>query len=137
MIQLFQRHGFVYDQSPAIIWALLIFVASSISDITLPDLQIIPSDKAIHLVVYFILCIFLHRALLHQKRFPTLARWSLACAVLFSILYGVSDEFHQSFVSNRDASVYDLAADSIGTLIFLGFSALNQHSGSKTRSKTT
>ena len=128
MIQLLQRHGFIYDQLPAILWALLIFVASSISNITLPDLEFVPSDKAIHLVVYFVLCVLLHRALSYQKRFPTLARWSLAFAVLFSILYGVSDEFHQSFVPNRDVSIYDLAADSVGTLLFLSYSVLRHRS---------
>jgi hypothetical protein len=131
MIQLLQRHGFIYDQLPAILWALLIFVASSIPNIALPDLEFIASDKAIHLVVYFVLCVLFHRALSYQKRFPGLARWSLACAVLFSILYGVSDEIHQSFVPNRDASVYDLAADSIGTLLFLSYSVLRHRSGSK------
>ena len=132
MIQLLQRHGFIYDQLPVILWALLIFVASSIPNIALPDLEFIASDKVIHLVVYFVLCVLFHRALSHQKRFPSLARWSLACAVLFSILYGVSDEIHQSFVPNRDASVYDLAADSIGTLLFLSYSVLRHRSRSKT-----
>jgi len=132
MIQLLQRHGFIYDQLPVILWALLIFVASSIPNIALPDLEFIASDKVIHLVVYFVLCVFFHRALSHQRRFPRLARWSLACAVLFSILYGVSDEIHQSFVPNRDASVYDLAADSIGTMLFLGYSILRHRFGSKT-----
>jgi len=132
MIQLLQRHGFVYDQLPAILWALLIFVASSIPDISLPNLQFMASDKAIHLIVYFVLCILLHRALSNQQRFPKLAKWSLACAVLFSILYGASDEIHQSFVPNRDASIYDLAADSIGTLLFLGYSVFRHRSGSKT-----
>ena len=131
MIQFLQRHGFIYDQLPAILWAFLIFLASSISNISLPDLEFISSDKVIHLVVYFILCVLLHRALSYQRVFPRIARWSLACAVLFSILYGVSDEFHQSFVPNRDASIYDLAADSVGTLLFLSYSVLRHRSGSK------
>jgi VanZ family protein len=132
MTQLLQRHGFMYDQLPVILWALLIFVASSIPNIALPNIEFIASDKVIHLVVYFVLCVLFHRALSHQKRFPGLARWSLACAVLFSILYGVSDEIHQSFVPNRDASLYDLAADSIGTLLFLSYSVLRHRYRSKT-----
>lgn len=39
------------------------------------------------------------------------ARWlSLGIAAL----YGLSDEYHQSFVAGRDASVTDLAADIVG-----------------------
>lgn len=133
MIQLFQRRGFIYDQLPAILWALLIFVASSIPNITLPDLDFVPSDKAIHLVVYFILCSLVYRALLYQDRFPRLAKWSIACTVLLSIVYGVSDEFHQSFVPNRDASMYDLAADSIGAFLFLGYSLLRRRSNSRAK----
>ena len=39
-------------------------------------------------------------------------------AVVLGILYGASDEWHQSFVPMRDCSFVDLLADSIG--VFLG-----------------
>jgi VanZ family protein len=38
-------------------------------------------------------------------------------ALLVSCLYGVSDELHQFFVPGRDASVFDVFADSLGCLI--------------------
>ena len=38
-------------------------------------------------------------------------------AMIIGTLYGVSDEFHQSFVPGRTASIWDLAADSIGVAI--------------------
>jgi len=37
-------------------------------------------------------------------------------AVLFCFFYGISDEFHQSFIAYRDVSVYDLLADTAGAL---------------------
>ena len=132
MIQLLQRHGFIYDQLPAILWAVLMFVLSSIPGVTLPDLKFVPSDKAVHVFAYFILCALSYRALLYQDRFPVLARRSLAIAVISSILYGISDEFHQSFVPNREASAFDLAADSIGALLFLSYAVLRSRSRSKT-----
>ena len=40
-----------------------------------------------------------------------LLAWSLA------VLYGMSDEFHQSFVPNRDANWLDVGFDAIGAAI--------------------
>jgi len=37
--------------------------------------------------------------------------------VIFSTLYGMSDEWHQSFVPGRDASAWDVLADTLGALI--------------------
>lgn len=128
MLQLLKRHGFVYDQLPVILWALLIFIASSIPNVTLPDLKFVPSDKAVHLFIYLILCALLYRALVFQSRFPTLARWSLTWCVVLTIMYGISDEFHQSFVPNRDASVLDLMADALGALVFVLFIILKNRS---------
>lgn len=38
-------------------------------------------------------------------------------AVLFSSIYGVTDEFHQSFVANRTPSFGDWIADTAGALV--------------------
>jgi VanZ family protein len=49
-------------------------------------------------------------------------RWSgvslatLTAAWLIAVGYGVTDEWHQSFVPNRHADVRDVAADAIGAL---------------------
>ncbi|HCV43138.1 MAG TPA: teicoplanin resistance protein VanZ [Bacteroidetes bacterium] len=121
MIQLLKRHGFTSDQLPAILWAVLIFVASSIPSITLPELKFIPADKAVHLIVYFVFCALAFRALSYQKRFPRIASRALTGALLLSVLFGLSDEFHQSFVPNRVADVLDVVADSLGALLFLAY----------------
>jgi VanZ family protein len=41
----------------------------------------------------------------------------LATGVAIAIVYGASDEWHQSFVPGRDASFRDLLADSVGALL--------------------
>lgn len=75
--------------------------------------------KAAHLTEYFILGLLLFRALL--STFPEstpmrLALRSLAVAALIA----AGDEFHQSFVATRTASVLDVGIDIIGGLFALG-----------------
>ena len=38
-------------------------------------------------------------------------------AILFSAMYGLSDEIHQSFVAARYCDVFDFVADAIGSTI--------------------
>ena len=40
-----------------------------------------------------------------------------ALGVAIVMVYGLSDEFHQSFVPMRDASIYDVFADIIGGML--------------------
>lgn len=48
-------------------------------------------------------------------------RWSnglvYAAAALIGVMYGISDEVHQTFVPGRDASVADVVADALGALV--------------------
>jgi len=46
--------------------------------------------------------------------------------ILIAVLYGVSDEFHQSFVPARDASVMDLVSDTVGAFLGAGIVALGR-----------
>lgn len=41
-------------------------------------------------------------------------------AIVFTALYGMSDELHQSFVPNRTPALGDLAADTVGAILFCG-----------------
>ena len=45
---------------------------------------------------------------------PSLGRRALLTAGAISLLYAISDEYHQSFVEGRDADVLDVAADAAG-----------------------
>ena len=69
-----------------------------------------------HLTEYFILSFLLFRAF----RGPSSKRWSLRWAVsaaLVSAVYAFSDEFHQSLVSTRTASLADIGIDTVGGII--------------------
>ena len=66
-----------------------------------------------HFSVYFVLAIILWWALggfdLEGRR-----RWLLAFGL--TVLYGLSDEWHQSFVPGRQPDVLDVLVDSVGAI---------------------
>ena len=41
--------------------------------------------------------------------------------IVVAFLYGLSDEFHQSFTPGREPTVRDMVIDSVGAFIFLYF----------------
>ncbi len=67
--------------------------------------------KAAHITEYAIL-MFLWVGTLFNFRFKRAV--SLLCAAGVSLLYAVSDEWHQTFVSNRTGHGIDVAVDAIG-----------------------
>lgn len=58
-----------------------------------------------HFFLYFFLCLSFY--------LPTN---NILAAILLTILYGLSDEYHQSFVPLRSASLFDIYTDTFGAL---------------------
>lgn len=79
-------------------------------------------DKLLHVVGYAVLGVLALRAFHGGFEFPRLAPTLRAAAVV--ILWGISDEFHQSFVPGRDASPWDVLADAIGFALAVSWLAL-------------
>jgi VanZ family protein len=78
---------------------------------SLPD--IVNIDKFLHCMVYAVLgwALFFALAPEWRRRHP----FSAGCAVvLFCLMYGITDEFHQFFIPGRCASGADLVADGVG-----------------------
>lgn len=100
-------------------WMALIFLFSDQPGLP----QLIPSESrdpvttTLHFLEYAALAALLLRAarpLRKPHRFwVLLALWTVAS------LFGATDEFHQSFVPNRTASVEDWAVDASGALLGL------------------
>jgi VanZ family protein len=92
-------------------WMALIFFLSSKSQLPrvlppgLPQIQ----DVIGHFTVYAVLAVLLWWAL-RGAGVGHPFFWALVLAVL----YGASDEFHQSFVPNRNPDIFDLATDLAG-----------------------
>ena len=72
-------------------------------------------DKLLHVVGYAGLGVLALRAFHGGLEPPRVRPTSLAGLAV--VLWGVSDEFHQSFVPGRDASALDVVADALGFLI--------------------
>jgi len=60
----------------------------------------------------------MRRAFFHQKTFPLLRDYALMGAFIFSAVYGLLDEYHQSFVPGRSVDFYDFLADCGGALLY-------------------
>ena len=98
---------------PAVAQMALIFAISSLHEAPLPSNM---SDHFGHGVGYLMLSVLLFRSFAGGSW--TGVSWrSGALAVAFSVLYGMSDEFHQMFVPGRTAAWDDVLADLNGALI--------------------
>lgn len=97
---------------PLYIYAGLIFYLSSVPK-PLPEVGIPFFDKVLHICEYAVFGLLAARAFKHSSRRTLLENFKLL-AILVSILYGISDEFHQGFVPERQFSIFDIIADGIG-----------------------
>lgn len=109
----------IWYSAPVILYAAVIFYFSSLPfpEEKLPDLLFKKlSDKFLHLVEYAVLGVLLYR-LFRWAAGPSGARLALVLAILAGSFYGMTDEFHQSFVPFRESSWLDWGADTIGIVI--------------------
>lgn len=93
----------------------LIFWLSSRSTLPEPDL-FSNQDKLEHMAAYGILTWLLAGAFANWRT-GSHSFLRMVLVTLFAIFYGISDEWHQSFVPGRDASSWDVLADGMGALI--------------------
>jgi VanZ family protein len=105
---------FLVFKLPAILYMGLIFYMSS-GPIASPALNSIP-DYYLHSAGFSLLSVLLFWAW-NEGVFPSKLPGNYFFPVLITILYGISDEFHQSFVPGRDSEVKDVVSDAIGALI--------------------
>ncbi len=90
----------------------LIFFLSSRNDIDIPGLMI-GFDKVLHTSAYMVLAFLSYISISKSG----IKKYIFITAFLFTSIYGITDEFHQSFVPGRDSSIGDLIADFSGALI--------------------
>jgi len=94
--------------------AVIFFLSSQSS---LPGLGFRWEDKLMHVVAFAGLGVLALNASHGGLRKPALG--ATVVAMLLTTGYGMLDEFHQSTVGGRDASIGDVAADFVGALVAL------------------
>jgi VanZ family protein len=101
----------LYLWGPVLAHMALIFAASSRS-----ETSAVPSaipDKVMHFAVYALLGALTLRAVAGGRRAGV--TWSgLLVSIVVATLYGITDEWHQSFVPGRTPEAMDVVADLAG-----------------------
>ena len=95
----------------------IIFYLSSLTQPETPQVPLLENWQSIvgHLILYGV-CAALMEASLWSWVSGFRLRWALAAAV-GATAYGISDEFHQSFVAGRHATVEDVLVNTIAATV--------------------
>lgn len=110
MIARLYRHAVWARWFYALLAMGIIFYQSSIP-VRMPG-KIPHLDKAVHALMFFGLCLaYFNVATRGGAQTTARACWA---AFLLSVAYGISDEWHQSYVPGRLADWQDLLADALG-----------------------
>ena len=101
---------------PVVIWAVVIFLfsshpTSSTSEIHWKDFIV---KKTAHIVEYAIFCSLVFRAL---KGSGMTSKKAAVYALGTSVVYGLTDEYHQSLTPGRDPRIRDVGFDTIGSVL--------------------
>jgi VanZ family protein len=108
------RRGLLYGL-PVVVYAGLIFLLSSFPHFPEEIPPFIGYDKLAHLIEYYFFGVLVCRWLLKKKNHFVMGH-AFFITLLIGTCYGVSDEWHQSFIPGRVASIWDTLFDAIGVV---------------------
>ena len=105
---------FLIFHFPLILYLGLVFYISSgpVTSLVLKSIR----DYFLHGTEYCGLYILVYRSI-HEGLDSKPGRGGYWLAAGLTVLYGISDEFHQSFVPTRDSSFSDVLADGAGAML--------------------
>ncbi|HDQ22822.1 MAG TPA: VanZ family protein [Candidatus Uhrbacteria bacterium] len=112
-----------------VFWALAIFILSSLplNDVFIKfDIWTFIIRKLAHMFEFGVLAFLIYRLLsqIEKKNFY----WNLTWAFIFTVMYAISDEYHQYIVPGRHGVWTDVLIDSLGAAIAIWLIYLNhQH----------
>jgi len=106
---------FSADQTSRFIGPLLHFLFSTLPEPDIERLHLM-IRKAGHVSEYFILGLLFFRGVRGNAPQRWRLRWALT-TILSVVLFALSDEYHQSWVATRTASLVDVSIDSAGGIL--------------------
>jgi VanZ family protein len=109
--------GFSANNTSAILRPLVLWFFPDLSEARLAFIHFL-TRKAGHFSEYAVLAFLTRRAFVTSSH-PFLSRYWFQLGLVLVVVYGLVDEFHQSFVPSRTPSIYDSAIDVAGGLTVL------------------
>lgn len=107
--------------SLALLYAILIFLLSSLSGAQISDLPPTAphADKTAHFALYAGFGFVLYLAF-SQTSHEQIRRNAMALTIIVGTVYGVTDEVHQHFVPGRSMDIVDVLVDFLAILTVVG-----------------
>lgn len=97
---------------PPLLWAGVILFGTSLPQEAVP-VQTAGIDKVLHFSIYTVFSYLLTRQISDIT-----TRWrAAAAAVVFAMVFGAIDEWHQRFIPGRSTEFADWRADTIGAVV--------------------
>ncbi len=129
VIFLMSTSAFSSQNTSLVIEPILRFLAPSLSGRQVEMIHDL-IRKAGHVTEYFILGILLFSAFRGDSKEKKMWRWALF-SLLVVAFYAAGDEFHQSFVSTRTPSLFDVVIDTASGILSQGVNILRhrRHQG--------
>ena len=113
---------FIIYWLPFIVWAVVIYSFSSNPTVKTSEIhwQDFVIKKSAHVVEYFIFSLLLYRAI-KKSQLKMENKNIILLVIVVAFLYGLSDEFHQSFTPGREPHLRDALIDTGGSALFFVF----------------
>ncbi|MBA3284596.1 MAG: VanZ family protein [Nitrosopumilus sp.] len=111
---------------PLALMALIFFLSSQQSiQVSQQDTVDFLAHKLVHVVMYAVLYFLVFRAFYSLQKTGKPTTQTYVLAVVISILYGASDELHQTFVPTRTGTVRDVFIDTLGIVLMFQYTKYN------------
>jgi VanZ family protein len=101
--------------APALAWAAVLVVLSSIPGDAIPEVPTPNFDKLVHAGLYLVLGLVCARGLAASTGLDPAPL--VAAAAAMATAFGVTDELHQLLTPRRSADWHDVVADAVGAIV--------------------
>lgn len=98
----------------ACVWIATIYYLSSLSGLDI-GIDFAAKDKLFHMAAYGLLGLFILGTM--RLSITGYSYNQVTLATLIATVYGITDEWHQSYVAGRTSDPMDLVADCLGALL--------------------